>query len=498
MKLLDRLFGKKSVSFTGHTPDSIVGYPSWWGWSDSYGFMYRSQPAVRSVVDFISTNFAQLNLKVYQRLDDDDRREWRDHPASLLLHNPNPATSRFAFYRATEADRCIYDRAYWRKMRQGGLIRAVVRIPPSRLQINFDQDTLQTTYRYKGEAISREELIVFPGYHPDGSEEGVSPLETLRRILAEEWASTVAREGYWRNGPKLPGWAERPIDAPEWESDARDVFMADLKTMTTGNNAGSPVLFEDGIKWKTGPVFSAQDSQYIEGRHFTNEEVARVYAPSLVGLMQAGAAGAVESFHRQLYQDVLGPRCDSFQDEIDLQILTLDEFDLGDAYSEFNIAEKLKGSFEEQGRTLVTSVGVPYMSVNEGRTRLNLPRIDDPAYDIPIQPMNVIYGGQPSVVVPTADPSTASTEYAAKLHAFYDRQEQVICSRLGGKVQSEVAVLAMWDDDRWNREHPNGDGSAQNAVVKSQVAAAFVVDGLHGVRDVFRSLKAGLPLEVSA
>lgn len=501
MSFWDRLFGKKSVSYVGtSTPDSVAGYPSLWGWSDSYSALYRSQPSVRTVVDFIATNFAQLNPKVYQRLEDNDRRDWFDHPVAELLRNPNPTVSRYNFYRATQADLCIYDRAYWKKERKSGLVRALVRIPPSRLDIVFDQDTMKSTYRFKGEVISRDEMVVFSGYHPDGSDGGVSPLETLRRVLAEDWASQNSRELYWRNGAKIPGWAERPLDAPEWNPDARDVFLQDLKLMTTGANSGSPVLFEDGIKWKTGEVFSAQDSQYLDGRKLHYREVAQVYAPSLVGLITEDLPGnAVESFHRQLYQDVLAPRCRAFQDEIDLQLLRLEEFDMGDAYCEINLAEKLKGSFEEQGRALVTAVGVPYLSINEGRTRLNLPRIDNPDFDVPIQPMNVIYGGQPAVTMPTADPSTppstASADYAAKLAGFYDRQERSVCSRLGDKAWSEVAVYAMWDDDRWNREHPNVDGPAENGLVKEKVAAAFAAGGVPAVHMVYATLKD--PIEVS-
>lgn len=481
--LLDRIFGRKSISYEGFTPSSIAGYPSWWAWSDSYGFLYRSQPAVRTVVDFISTNFAQLNLKIYDRKSDMDRIEWADHPVALLLRRPNPQTTRSAFFRATEADRLIYDRAYWRKVRTGGRTDALVRIPPSRLEVEFHYDTLETTYRFKGETISRRDLVIFSGYHPDGSEQGVSPLETLRRVLAEEWASSTAREAYWRNGPKIPGWAERPIEAPEWEPKARDVFMADLVDMTTGNNAGKPVLFEDGIKWKTGEVFSAQDSQYLEARQFTYEEVARVYAPSLVGLLKAGSSGAVESFHRQLYQDVLAPRCDTFQDEVDLQLLGLEEFDQGgNPYSEFNLGDKLKGSFEEQASVLATTVGVPVAAVNEGRSRLNLPRIDEEWADVPVRPLNVMYGGQASTQIPTADPSTPTG-----LRAYLDRQERSFIASLkaNGYVPGNI--------DRWDRElEPVFGAGAElfNAELVDRVVEAYNRGGVDEVAKIYEEARS--------
>jgi hypothetical protein len=42
------------------------------------------------------------------------------------------------------------------------------------------------TYRTNGKEIPRDQLVIFPGYSPDTCEEGISPLETLRRVLREE------------------------------------------------------------------------------------------------------------------------------------------------------------------------------------------------------------------------------------------------------------------------------------------------------------------------
>jgi hypothetical protein len=61
---------------------------------------------------------------------------------------------------------------------------------------------------------------------------------------------------------------------------------------------------------------------------------------------------------------------------------------------EFNLAEKLRGAFEEQAVQLQTSVGGPYMTRDEARARLNLPHLEG-ANDL-IVPMKVTQGGQAS------------------------------------------------------------------------------------------------------
>ncbi len=166
-----------------------------------------------------------------------------------------------------------------------------------------------------------------------------------------------------------------------------------------------------------GDSFSPRESEYVEGRRLTAEEVARAYGiePRLLGITGGGgdANANVESFHRQLYQDVLGPLLTAIEQEIELQLLPdVDRTPAatGRVYVEFNLSDKLKASFEEEMRVLVTAAGVPIVSRNEARARLNLPKLQEDEnvdrYDVPVTPLNVLEGGQPASTIPTADPST--------------------------------------------------------------------------------------------
>jgi phage portal protein BeeE len=143
----------------------------------SYGALYRQQPAVRAVVDWLARNIAQLNAKVYERVGNNERIESNDHPLAQLLRWPNPATSRYAHMRDTVADIAVYDMAYWVKDRPD-LPRNVVRVPPSK--INKERVRDRWVYRdADGQVIPRNRLVIFHGYNPDG-DDGVSPMETLR------------------------------------------------------------------------------------------------------------------------------------------------------------------------------------------------------------------------------------------------------------------------------------------------------------------------------
>lgn len=498
--------GTKGVEFHGNTDAQaqVIGYPGW-PIFDSYGSMYRMQPAVRTVVDFLADNGAQVSPKIFARIDDTNRRPWNDHPLAELLRRPNPSTSRFVHFRDTFSDLAIYDVAYWRKLRARGLTRGFLRLPPSRVQVEFDRERLTTVFRFNGEIISRDELVVFHGYHPDGGDQGVSPLETLRRVLSEEWAATTHREWYWRNAARHSGVIERPKDAPKWSPEAKDRFRRGWETTHSGGvNSGRTAILEDGMTWHTSS-FSPKDSEYIEARKLHYIEVARVYAPSLAGLLGEEGKTATESFHRQLYQDALQPMMEMIEGEIDVQLLTLDEFNMGTtAYCAFNLADKLKGSFEERNRALVSAVGVPYLTINEARTMDDRTPVDAVWADIPVQPMNVLYGGQPAVTVPTEvpEPRGAAAEFESKFAAFLDRQQESICSRVGGlENQGELTVYVGWDGKRWDRElfdlfevFPWADARAAAAETnlkhRDAAAQAYAEGGLAGIRQVFSEAKA--------
>jgi HK97 family phage portal protein len=435
----------------------------------SYGQMYRRQPAVRSVVDFLARNIGSLNPKVYERVGDTDRVDVTGHPLAVLLRNPNPATTQFRHMRDTVADVAIYDRAYWRKVRQNGRVAAVVRLAPD--DVNLDTSTGVKVYRDgRGVELNRNDLVIFPGYSPSLADDGVSPLETLRQTILEEAASVGNRERMWHNAARQSGWIERPIDAPAWSDVARDRFRADLEATYSGErNSGRIGVLEEGMKWNPS-AFSPEQTQYIEGRKLTREEVALTYFGPVAGRAFLNATGTgTEATHRQVYQDVLGPWLEFLQGEIELQLLP--EFepftDAGRVYVEFNLAAKLKGSFQEQAESLTTSIGVPYMAVNEGRARLNLPKITEPWADTPVQPLNVMYGGQPAVTMPTGDPGDPVTASAgppqtkavkAPASALARRDKAIadhaalFAKHFDRMEKATIGAKAVIDKERWNRE----------------------------------------------
>lgn len=440
-------------------------------YSADYAAIWRTQPAVRMVVTFLARNIASLGLHVYRRESDTDRRRLTEHPLAALLGRPNPRTTRYRAINALVHDLGIFDAAYWAKVRAGEDL-ALLRLPPAQVTPLGDAWVGPDKFEIRGNRGKREvpadQVVYFHGYRPEDDKAGCSPIESLRRILAEEYEAGRYREQTLRNGARMSGYLKRPKDAGDWSPEAKERFRASWRAQYSGNGpqAGGTPILEDGMEFVPASQ-TAEQLQYIETRKFTREEVAAAYfiPPPMVGILEHATFSNIEQQHLMLYQDTLGPWLAQIEQEIDLQLVP-DLPDSSRVYVEFNLSEKLKGSFEEQAKALQTMVGAPVMTRNEGRARLNLPSID--GADELITPLNVLEGGlasptdtapPPKALAPVvksrsvkARPESDDEDRVAEaMRKFFRRQARVVKSRLGVKSFKALDEDA-WDSARWDRE----------------------------------------------
>ncbi len=368
----------------------------------TYEEIYRRQPAVRTVAGFLARNIAQLGIDPYRRLSPTDRVKATDHPLNRLLERPFPGTkwTKYRLMSWTVHEMCIFDEAFWIKARVEGQ-RALVPVPRRHMQPMGQDWIAPEKYRLIGNSgyrdLDPDDVVHFHGYSPHNTHEGVSPIETLRQILAEEYAAAEYREQMWRNGARVQGYIKRPADAPRWSEDARNRFKGDWKSQYSGAgpSVGATPILEDGMEFNPSGV-TPKDAQYVEARKLTREEVAVAYYinPVMLGLMDSGASQtSVTALHKMLYADTLGPWLAMLSQDIECQVLEdLDPSAAdGSIYVEFNLAEKLRGSFEEQAAALQSAVGGPWMTRGEARAFHNFKELPDT--DELIVPLNVVTGG---------------------------------------------------------------------------------------------------------
>lgn len=478
--------------------------PNWWAGSSrsslrlyddfnyDYAELYRTQPNVRTCVDFLARNIAQLGLHIFKRVGETDRERLRKHPLALLLGTPMPPEMKVTTYRLVEAmvsDLGVYFNAYWLKIRKGGgPPGALLRVPPPYMRPLGGLFPTGYELNLAGQRfeLPPADVVHFRGYNPESAISGLSPLETLRRVLAEEYAAGLYREEFWRNSAKADGFIQRPPTAPEWSDTARQRFLDEFNQLYAGNGprAGGTAVLEDGMEWVEGS-FNPRESEYIPGRKLTREECARSYHIPLpmVGILDNATFSNIKEQHKNLYQDCLGPQLASIEQDIALQLLP-DFPETDGVYLEFNIAEKLAGSFEEQLASFQAAVGRPWMTPDEARARVNLPSKGGAADELGV-PVNIVLGEPPDPApVPAVEPPPGAGEdppppadpekrgrkgynitqptlraryreqWRKTIARHYRRQGDTLASRVPKSRDAQKAVVSgVWyDEDRWNAE----------------------------------------------
>jgi HK97 family phage portal protein len=471
MGLFDRF--RKTQAYAGTWANNGREFPGAWMLSNaeyerilgmSPAEMWRTQPYLRTVVTFLSRNIAQLGLQAFQRAGENDRVRLRDGVAEVLAR-PNRATTSYELVYGLVADLALYDVAYW--LTSPDPTQPLSRLPVTWVTPHGGDALGPEKYRVRindrGEAVDipADQVLAFHGWSPEALSDGSSPVAALRELLAEQVQAARYRELVWRRGGKVGSVLTRPADAPEWSDDARKQFKADWEARFTGTgpNVGGTPLLEDGMSLSRVD-FSAHEMQFIEGSRLALNTVASVYHinPTMIGLLDNANYSNVREFRRMLYGDTLGPILAQIEDRLNAFLVPL--FDSRpDVYVEFNIEEKLQGSFEEQTTALQASVGRPWMTANEARALRNMPAVDDG--EGLVTPLNVLVGGQaaPNAPIPPKglEQGTRKGNLFLLKAVITDRQADaltVVLARFFKRQQDadRYGRGGTWDEDRWNRE----------------------------------------------
>lgn len=353
----------------------------------TYAWMYANQPAVRTVVAYISENLAQLGLKLYDRIDDNERESANDHPAALTMRYPNDASPADLFIHEFVSDYLVYNNAYAIKFRRGpGNPITLIRLLPHMVAV-LGAGYAVTGYRvYRVDGsftdVAPDDMIHWRNYNPEDPRLGISPLETLRSELVQESATMQTLTELAQSGLQ-GGYLKRPAEVDALSVEAEERFLEAWRTARKASPKKTPLL-QEGMEF-VQQMMSPKDAELLASRQFTRDEVAGQY-----GMVHCPPQGEEE--HKQFYADVLAPLSKRLSCQFDLSLLQ-QEFMRTDLYFEFNMDEKMRGDIESRLPNLVSAAGAPIMLRDEARAILNLPKVD--GGDELVTPLNVIVGDNP-------------------------------------------------------------------------------------------------------
>lgn len=402
--------------------------------------MWATQPHLRTVVSFLARNIAQLGLHTFER-DGEDRKRDRGSVFAATMRRPNEDQTAFDLVFGLVGDISLYDRAYWLTVEDpespsGWTFR---RLPPpwvTPIARDVFGAKAYTVLSPEGKSVDvpADQILAFSGYHPSNPRKGSPTVEALKATLQEQIEASKYRSQVWKRGGRVSAVLQRPKDAPAWSDAAREQFREDWYAKYTGNGAkaGGTPLLEDGMTLNRID-FNAQEQQFVEAAKLSFATVASAFHvnPTMVGILENANYSNVREFRRMLYGDTLGPILAMIEDRINTFLLPRLGMDSATHYAEFNIGEKLQGSFEEQAAVMQTLVGAPLMTRNEGRAKFNLTALD--GGDDLVTPLNVLVGGHSSPRDGVSEGGVVPLEIEVA--------EPFIPQTVGGFLPSEIVAL---------------------------------------------------------
>jgi HK97 family phage portal protein len=253
-------------------------------------------------------------------------------------------------------------------------------------------------HRFDGTFIdfAPEQVMHWHGENPEDPRVGLSRLDTLRSVIAEDAALQQAIVELANAGLTEPCGRTARSRRPNCRSRWRSGFGEDL-TNRLHNRNRQVVVMQEGTELRSFGV-SPKDAQMMEVRRWAIEQVAREFG---VPLGMVGLSDNLEEARSQFYADTLPPYCEDYTRFLDQRVL-VQAYGWTDGCFEFNLDEKHMG--DNRLTALVSATGRPVLTTNEGRAMVNKPPID--GGDELITPLNVIAGENPKPSV-NVDPPAA-------------------------------------------------------------------------------------------
>jgi HK97 family phage portal protein len=420
--------------------------------SANYAWIYSNSPAVSTVVDVIVRNIGQLDLRLYEEISESQREPRPEHPAALSLRYPNEETAADSFTRSMFKDFLLFDNAYSLMEPAPGNQVGFNRMPAHHVQVRGSSMFRAEGYRFwrrDGTFIDfePEQVLHWHGENPHDPRIGLSKLDALRSVIAEDAALQQAVVELANSGLQAPAWVFRPLEAPEWSNQARKGFEEDLSNRIRRQNK-HPVVLEEGMELRSFGV-SPKDAEMMQVRRWAIEQVARAYG---VPLGMVGLAENLEEARSQFYSDTLPPYCENYTRMLDQRLLVR-VYGWTDGCYEFNLDEKHMG--DDRIAALVSGSGRAVFTTNEARARLNLPPID--TGDELVTPLNVLVGDNPKpspMVMPPQQPGEPAQDGSVRNEDNPKALLHAVTGALNGAIGGQVALQKAETFERLPQFHP--------------------------------------------
>jgi HK97 family phage portal protein len=342
--------------------------------------------AVHACTALLAGAVSALPIKVYQRLQDNERDELPGDDLWWLLNEEfNPRWSAAKGWEYVLLALLLRGDGFAVIERRGSRIIGLRPVHPQWVDVRPSNDGRRLLYRVTygmddgidmvGSRIyDQDDVLHFPGFGFDGLR-GMSPLSTFLRMsggVAHALQEYTGR--FFANGARPDYVLEAPDLTPEQQAQTREQVDAYHGGLA---NARRPMVLTGGMQLKTISL-PLEDVQLLSLRQFQVEEIARAYLvpPFMIGHNEKTTSwgSGVEAMGVGFVRYTLRNYLNGITAEINRKLLPRST-----KFLEFDTSELERADFKslmEAFRIGIGRAGEPgFMTADEVRTRLNLKRM---------------------------------------------------------------------------------------------------------------------------
>lgn len=330
--------------------------------------------AVYACVRVLAESIASLPLHVFKKDSEGNQEKAEDHSLFFLLHDePNPEMTSYIFRETLMTHLLLFGNAYAQILRNGrGDVLGLYPLMPNKMTVERD-DNGSLFYRYQRHneepptmdgntvILTPKDVLHIPGLSYDGLV-GLSPIAACRNAIGSGLAADEYSSKFYANGAAPMGVLEHPglIKDPERLRESWNAAYG------SSRNAGKVAILEEGLKF-TPISISPQDSQLLETRKFSVEEICRIFRvpPHLVQDLERATFNNIEQMSLDFVMYSLMPWVRRWEDSMARVLLNPQEKKRMSI--RFNLDGLLRGSYESRMRGYSIGINNGIMCPNDCR-----------------------------------------------------------------------------------------------------------------------------------
>ncbi|MDO4952404.1 MAG: phage portal protein [Synergistaceae bacterium] len=322
--------------------------------------------AVYACVGLISETIGQLPVRVKRQTDNGSVPETRSPVVKLLTKRPNEWQTSQEFREMLTQHLCLTGNCYAEIVRDNaGTPRELLPLLPQWVAVKQNADwsvEYQVTTKAKGYRVLTQRDVLHLKYRTIDGFQGISPVGWQRETVGNALASLRYSSRMFKSGGRPSGVIEYPNALGQ---EAYDRLKESWEANYSGTNAGKTAILEDGAKYAAISLSNA-DMQFIEGRRFSVEEIARIYRVPLHMIQSTEKStswgSGIEQMSIAFVQYSLLPWIKRWENCIQKYLI-----DDPNVYVKLSVEGLMRGDMASRYQSYNTAIMSGFMSANEVR-----------------------------------------------------------------------------------------------------------------------------------